>query len=103
MSRKKKWLIGIAAAAMLGIFALVVAASILARRFEPYVREQAIEYLQKRFDSDVELASLPVHLPKTSPLRLLLTKGRGTLARVDAGRNLVAPQGPPGCAADVPH
>jgi hypothetical protein len=36
MSRKKKWLIGAAAAALLGVFALVVAASILARRFEPY-------------------------------------------------------------------
>jgi len=83
MSRKKRWLIGIAAAAMLGSFALVVAASILARRFEPYVREQAIEYLHKRFDSEVELAQLRVHLPKTSPLRLLLTKGRSTLARVD--------------------
>lgn len=83
MSRKKKWLIGIAAATTLGIFALIVAASILARRFEPYVREQSIEYLHKRFDSDVELASLRIHLPKTSPLRLLLTKGRGTLAHVD--------------------
>ena len=83
MSRKKKWLIGIAAATMLGIFALVVAASILARRFEPYVREQAIEYLRKRFDSDVELATLRVHFPKTSPLSLLLTKGHGTLVRVD--------------------
>ncbi len=83
MSRKRKWLIGIAVATMLGIVALFVAASILARRFEPYVREQAIEYLRKRFDSDVELAALRVHLPKTSPLRLLLTKGRGALARVE--------------------
>jgi hypothetical protein len=83
VSRKKKWLIGIAAAALLGFAALVVAGSILAQRFEPYVREQAIEYLHKRFDSDVELATLRVHLPKTSPLRLLLTRGRGTLARVD--------------------
>ncbi len=83
MNRKKKWLIGIGATAMLGIFALVVAASIMARRFEPYIREQAIEYLHKRFDSEVELALLRVHLPKTSPLRLLLTKGRGALARVD--------------------
>src|SRR5512147_3169347 len=83
MDRKKRWLIGIAAAVMLGILALVVAASVLARRFEPYVREQAIEYLQKRFDSDVDLAALHVHLPKTSPLRLLLTKGRGTLVLVE--------------------
>jgi len=83
MTRKRKWLIGIAVATMLGIVALFVAASILARRFEPYIREQAIEYLRKRFDSDVELAALRVHLPKTSPLRLLLTKGSGALARVE--------------------
>ena len=83
MSRKKKWLIGIAAAALLGFAALVVAGSILAQRFEPYVREQAIEYLHKRFDSDVELATLRVHFSKTSPLRLLLTKGRGALVRVE--------------------
>ncbi|MBE3118900.1 MAG: hypothetical protein IMZ50_09120 [Candidatus Atribacteria bacterium] len=83
MSRKRKWLIGIAVATMLGIVALFVTASILARRSEPYIREQAIDYLRKRFDSDVELAALRVHLPKTSPLRLLLTKGRGALARVE--------------------
>ena len=83
MTRKREWLIGIAVATMLGIVALFVTASILARRFEPYIREQAIEYLRKEFDSDVELAALRVHLPKTSPLRLLLTKGRGALARVE--------------------
>ena len=83
MTRKRKWLIRIAVATILGIVALFVTASILARRFEPYIREQAIEYLRKRFDSDVELAALRVHLPKTSPLRLLLTKGRGALARVE--------------------
>ena len=83
MTRKRKWLIGIAVATMLGIVALFVTASILARRFEPYVREQAVEYLRKRFDSDVELAALRVHLPETSLLRLLLTKGRGALAHVE--------------------
>ena len=83
MMRKRKWLIRIAVATMLGIVALFVTASILARRFEPYIRELAIEYLSKRFDSDVELATLRVHLPKTSPLRLLLTKGRGALAHVE--------------------
>jgi len=83
MTRKRKWLIGVAVATMLGIVALFVTASILARRFEPYIREQAVEYLRKAFDSDVELAALRVHLPETSPLRLLLTKGRGALARVE--------------------
>jgi hypothetical protein len=83
MTRKRKWLIRIAVATMLGIVTLFVTASLLARRFEPYIREQAIEYLRKRFDSDVELDTLRVHLPKTSPLRLLLSKGRGALARVE--------------------
>jgi hypothetical protein len=83
MTRKKSWLIGIAVATTLGIITLFVTASILARRFEPYIREQAIGYLRQRFDSDVEMAGLRVHLPKTSPLRLLLTKGRGALALVE--------------------
>jgi hypothetical protein len=83
MIRKRKWLIRIVVATTVGIVALFVTASILARRFEPYIREQAIEYLRKRFDSDVELGALRVHLPKTSPLRLLLTKGRGALAQVE--------------------
>src|SRR5262249_55136000 len=34
-------------------------------------------------DSRVELAALRVHLPNGSPLRLLLTRGRGALARVE--------------------
>ena len=83
MGRKRKWLIGIAVATILGIAALSVIAFVLARRFEPYMREQAVEYLRSRFDSDVELAALHVHLPKTSPLRLLLRKGRGARARVE--------------------
>jgi len=83
MIRKSKWLIRIAVATTVGIVVLFVIASILAQRFEPYIREQAIEYLRNRFDSDVELATLRVHLPKTSPLRLLLKKGRGALAHVE--------------------
>ena len=61
----------------------VIAARILSRRFEPYVREQAIEYLKKRFASEVELRALHVRLPQTSPLRLLMMRGRGGLSRVD--------------------
>jgi len=83
MIRKRNWLIGIAIATILGIVAPSVIASVLARRFEPYIREQAIEYLRKRFDSDVELAALRVHIPQTSPFRLLLRKGRGALAHVE--------------------
>jgi len=69
----------------------VVAAEILSRRFEPYVREQAINYLRDRYKSDVELRALHVHLPKVSPLRLLLRRGRGGITRVD-GDGLVLRQ-----------
>ena len=99
MSSNKKWLIGIAGVTLLGIVVLAAAGFILSRQFEPYVRGQAIEYLRDRFDSEVELAPLRVNLPKSSPLRLLMTRGRGTLARVDGegillrhrGRRDVAP------------
>jgi hypothetical protein len=83
MSRRQKWLIGCSACAVAALLALFIAARTLARRFEPYIRAQAIEYLSKRFDSHVELASLRVHVPNFSPLRLLLTHGRGALARVE--------------------
>jgi hypothetical protein len=86
MRTKRKYKILLVA---LGLFIIVVvaagviAARILSRRFEPYVREQAVAYLRERFDSDVDLRSLHVQLPRTSPLRLLRTRGRGGVARVD--------------------
>jgi hypothetical protein len=61
----------------------IIAARQLSRRFEPYVRQQAIDYLEKRFAAQVELRALRVHPPKTSLLRLLLSRGRGGIARVD--------------------
>jgi hypothetical protein len=83
MSRRQKWLIGLSVCGLAVLIGLFIAAKILARRFEPYIRAQAIEYLSKRFDSHVELASLRVHIPNASPVRLLLTRGRGALARVE--------------------
>lgn len=62
---------------------LVVGASVLRKRFEPYIREQAVSYLRKRFDSQVELAGLQIRIPPASPIHMLWTRGRGTLARVD--------------------
>jgi hypothetical protein len=87
-ARKRNWLIGIGLALAAGLTGIYVAASILARRFEPYIREQAIAYLRQRFDSEVELASLKVRMPATSPLRLLTTKGRGSVAHIE-GSGLV--------------
>lgn len=51
--RKKYWIFGIAASLAVIIICAYIAASILARPFEPMVREQAIRYLRERFHSDV--------------------------------------------------
>ena len=82
--RKKNWLAGIAAALALIIVAAFIAASILARRFEPMVREQAIRYLQQRFDSDVQIAALHITPPKVSAFNILLKHGRGAMVAVEA-------------------
>ena len=84
--RKKRLLIGFSLFALAGVVAVAIAASILAKRFEPYIREQAILYLRTRFDSEVELAALRVRMPKTSSLRLLLSRRRGAIARVEGER-----------------
>jgi hypothetical protein len=81
--RKKKWLIGSGLFALIGFGALYIVTSILVNRSEPYIREQAIRYLHDRFDSDVELTTLHVHMPNTSPLRLIMTRGRGIFVRVE--------------------
>jgi hypothetical protein len=81
----KLWVITAGVVVLILAAAAVIAVRVLSRRFEPYVREQSIEYLKKRFASEVELRSLHVRLPQTSPLRLLVMRGRGGIARVDGG------------------
>ena len=80
---RKKWLAAIVIAFVVLGGALAVAASVMAKRIEPTVREQAIQYLRKRFDSDVELGRLHVRVPPALPFRLIFGLGRGTLAKVE--------------------
>jgi hypothetical protein len=80
---KRNWIVATGLLVILLAAGLAIAASVLAARIEPYARQQAIRYLSQRFDSDVELQALHIHLPKTSPLRLLLTRGRGVSARIE--------------------
>src|ERR1039457_4493295 len=77
MSRREKWVAGSGAAAIAVLIGLIVAGSILSRRIEPYIRQQAEQYLRNRFHADVQIASLRVRLPGLSPLRMLFTRGRG--------------------------
>ena len=81
--RTKKWLFGIGAAAAVVLVALSVTGYLLARRAEPFIREQVIAYLHDRFDSDVELASLSVRMPQASIIQTLLNRGHGLMATVE--------------------
>jgi hypothetical protein len=87
-ARKKKWLIGLAAVTAIVIIGSLVLAHRMSQRVEPYIRAQAIQYLQQRFDSEVEIGALRISIPKLSPLRLLARDLKGASARVE-GENVV--------------
>jgi hypothetical protein len=80
---KKYWLGGIGVLVGLTVVGAFVAASRMAKRFEPTIREQAIAYLHERFHSEVEIASLHVHPPKMSIFQILLRHGRGAMVGVE--------------------
>src|SRR5215469_3250586 len=63
----RKWLIGGGIALALLLAALGTAGWIASRRFEPYIREQALAYLQSRFGDGVELGALHVQVAFLSP------------------------------------
>ena len=84
MAKKKRWLLWISVPLLLGLVGVAIAARMLSRRIEPFIREQTVAYLSQRFDSDVEIGSLHVSMPIGSPLGVLLRGGRGDLARVTA-------------------
>jgi hypothetical protein len=81
--RKKLWLAGITAFVLLLIAGAYIAASIIAKQFEPTLRAQAIQYLQNRFHSEVELTALHVNSPKMSTVEILLEHGRGAIVGVE--------------------
>ena len=80
---RKKWLLAGLAVSVAGLVSVFVIGRRMAREFEPYIKQQAIEYLKKRFDSEVELASLTVNVPHLSPAKLVFSRGRGVMARVE--------------------
>ena len=56
----------------------------MAERFTPYIREQAINYLEEHFDSEAEVGELKIGMPNLSPLKVLFNRGKGAMARVEA-------------------
>ena len=88
MRKQRKLLIVFSVSATAALAGLLITASLMVRRFEPYIRQQAMDYLRTGFASEVELTSLRVSMPDLSSLGLLLTGGRGALAKV-TGEGLV--------------
>jgi hypothetical protein len=77
--KSKKWLVRVGIAS--SILAIIAGGSLmyLNAHFEPYIREQAIQYLKERFDSEVELAGLHVSVPGGAAFHLA-TRGKVALA-----------------------
>jgi len=82
-ARKRNWLLAIGLAALAVTIGLALAASALRDRIDPYARQQVVQYLSRRFNSDVELRALHIGIPRTSMLRLLLTRGRGAMVTIE--------------------
>ena len=91
--RTKKWLAGIGAAAAVMLVALFVTGYVLARRVEPFIREQVIAYLHDRFDSEVELTALRVRMRRASLVETLVNRGHGLIATVEGDGVLLRHKG----------
>ncbi|MEO8597121.1 MAG: hypothetical protein ABI759_27630 [Candidatus Solibacter sp.] len=62
---------------------LLIAGARYSHRIEPYIKQRAEEYLRTRFKADVQIGRLRVTIPSLSPLRMIFTKGKGTIAAVE--------------------
>lgn len=80
---RKRWLYAVVVVVAVGISALLIAARVLSHRFEPFIRDQAMQYMSERFDSDVQISALRIKMPKLSPINVLLRRGKGATARVE--------------------
>ena len=66
------------------------------------LRQRAVEYLSNRFDAQVDLQEIHVHLPNYNLFTALFHRGRGLLAQVDGKGLLVRYHPAPGPATNVP-
>ncbi len=81
-NRTKYILAGAAGFIVVGVAGAYFAAAAIAKRFEPTLRAQAIQYLQERFHSEVEIGALHINRPKMSIIQILLRHGRGAIVAV---------------------
>ena len=84
MSKRAKYILtGIIVLILLAAVGAYTAASMIARRFEPAVRAQAIKYMQERFHSQVEIGALHINRPSMSMVQIVLRHGRGAIVAVE--------------------
>jgi len=93
MTKRKKWVIAVGLTAAIGLVVLAGVGSVMVRRFDPYIREQVLLYLRNRFDSEVEIETLRITMPKISTIRMLLTQRRGAWARIEGSGVLLRHKG----------
>ena len=86
MTNRMRWLIAIPIALAIFFTAVFIAARSLRARLEPMVREQAIRYLHDRFEADVQLAGIQIHLPRLSNFGLVFHRQTSAIVEVDARR-----------------
>lgn len=84
MQRKTKWWL---AAGLIGIpiaggLTLLILAKKYSAQIEPYIKDQAVEYLRDRFNAEVQIGSLRIDVPALSPMKMYVSKGRGVIAAV---------------------
>jgi hypothetical protein len=95
----RKWWFWVGLVVVTIVVGLGIAASVLSRRLEPFVREQTIRYLRERFQAEVEIGTLDASLPMQSPWQVLLARGRGGRVRVSGDsirlRHVARPDLPP--------
>ncbi|HTW65780.1 MAG TPA: AsmA-like C-terminal region-containing protein [Bryobacteraceae bacterium] len=84
MSKRTKYVLaGAAVVIVAGLVGGYFAALKMARRFEPMLRAQAVQYLEDHFHTQVELQALHINRPKMSALQILLRHGRGAIVGVE--------------------
>jgi hypothetical protein len=87
-ARTRKRLLWAGSAAGILILGLVIAGTVIARKIEPFIRDEAIAFLEEKFDCAVSLDSIKVKLTIKSPIDLVFRKGRGGRVHV-SGRKIV--------------
>ncbi len=83
--RRKRWLLAAGAAVVAAAGGMALAGWWAARNAEPFLREQTVAYLERRFDADVDLQRVKVRLRWRSTWDVLLHRGEGAEAEVEAG------------------